>query len=231
MYICFEKWHGQITKTGLDVLKKLNHSHFLQTGDSEITNRIAAYELAFRMQMAAPELIDLSGETRKTIEAYGADRPEPKNRNYRGYTPRAHSSFARNCLLARRLVERGVRFINLYHASWDHHDAVDKDLIYNCSIVDQPIAALIKDLKQRGLLDSTLIVFAGEFGRTTMKAGGRILVAIITPLHSASGWPEVASRVDRWLGRPMNWAGLQLKTLSISTIFMQPCCICLAWTI
>jgi hypothetical protein len=153
---------------GLDALRRLNAEHLAVTGDPEIANRTASYELAFRMQMAAPELIDLSGETQKTLDDYGVERHEPANEKHRGYTGNAHRAFGRNCLLARRLVERGVRFINLYHASWDHHDALDKDLKYNCGVVDQPIAALLKDLKRRGLLKSTLVVFTGEFGRTPL---------------------------------------------------------------
>ena len=152
----------------LDAIRRLNQQRLSLTGDPEIASRISAYELAFRMQSAAPELMDLSGETRRTLEAYGVDRPEPSNNRHRGYTGNAHATFGRNCLLARRLVERGVRFISLYHASWDHHDALDKDLKYNTSVVDQPVGALLKDLKQRGLLDSTLVVFSGEFGRTPL---------------------------------------------------------------
>ncbi len=152
----------------LDAIRQINQRRFALTGDPEISSRISAYELAFRMQSAAPELMDLSGETRRTLEAYGVDRPEPANNRHRGYTGNAHATFGRNCLLARRLVERGVRFVSLYHASWDHHDALDKDLEYNTSVVDQPVGALLKDLKQRGLLDSTLVVFSGEFGRTPL---------------------------------------------------------------
>ncbi len=158
----------RMQRQGLEVLKELNHRRFAVSGDPQIAGRIASYELAFRMQNAAPELMDLSGETEKTLRDYGVDRPEPENRRHRGYSAYAHAGFARNCLLARRLVERGVRFVNLYHASWDHHDALDKDLEYNSSVVDQPVAALLTDLKQRGLLDSTLVVFTGEFGRTPL---------------------------------------------------------------
>lgn len=156
----------QDQQDSLAAIRALNRERLVLTGDSEIANRIASYELAFRMQSAAPELLDLSNETRATLDAYGVDRPEPENNRHRGYTGNAHAAFGRNCLLARRLVERGVRFVNLYHASWDHHDALDKDLKYNCSVIDQPAAALVKDLKQCGLLDDTLVVCAGEFGRT-----------------------------------------------------------------
>lgn len=152
----------------LDALARLNQERFLLARDPEITNRIASYELAFRMQMAAPELIDLSSESQKSLDAYGVNRTEPHNFNHRGYRSDAHATFARNCLLARRLVERGVRVVSLFHASWDHHDALDKDLRYNCSVIDQPVGALINDLKERGLLDSTLVVCTGEFGRTPL---------------------------------------------------------------
>lgn len=155
-------------RASLEAIRQLNRQRLALTGDSAIAERIAAYELAFRMQAAAPELIDVSGESARTLADYGVDRAEPPNRRHRGYTGNAHAAFGRNCLLARRLVERGVRCVSLYHASWDHHDALDKDLKYNCSVVDQPVAALLRDLKQRGLLDSTLVVFTGEFGRTPL---------------------------------------------------------------
>ena len=114
----------------------------------------------------------LSKESQTTLDSYGLEREEPANNKFRGYTGNAHATMSRNCLLARRMIERGVRFVNLYHASWDHHDGLDKDLKYNCSVIDQPIGALLKDLKQRGLLDETLVVCTGEFGRTpTAQAG------------------------------------------------------------
>jgi hypothetical protein len=129
-----------------------------KTGDREITTRIAAYEMAYRMQTSAPELIDLAKESKQTLELYGA---EP-----------GKASYANNCLLARRLVERGVRFVQLYHTDWDHHgDAnlhLGAPLEKICKEIDQPTAALVQDLKQRGLLDSTLVVWGGEFGRTPM---------------------------------------------------------------
>jgi len=131
---------------------------FQATGDAEIATRIAAYEMAYRMQTSAPELIDLSQETQQTLELYGA---EP-----------GKVSYANNCLLARRLVERGVRFIQLYHTNWDHHggpgEDLAKDLDKVCKDIDRATAALLTDLKQRGLLDSTLVIWGGEFGRTPM---------------------------------------------------------------
>ena len=159
----------QMQLAGLDAIRELNRRQLNELGDHEIASRIASYELAFRMQASAPELIDIADETQSTRDAYGVNRREPKGKHGgRGGSGAPHSAFARNCLLARRLVERGVRFVNLYHASWDHHSKLDPELAFNCSVVDQPVAALLKDLKQRGLLDSTLVVMAGEFGRTPL---------------------------------------------------------------
>ncbi len=142
----------------LDTLKELNSARLADTGDPEIATRISSYEMAYRMQTSAPELIDLTREDKKILEMYGA---EP-----------GKSSFANNCLLARRLVERGVRFVQLYHTDWDHHGSGSENLTTGlnrvCREVDQPCAALIKDLKQRGLLDETLVIWGGEFGRTPM---------------------------------------------------------------
>ncbi len=153
---------------GLDALTDLNRLRHKQVGDPEIASRISAYELAFRMQTAAPELIDLSSESKATKEAYGIERGQPDVKASRGGGPGQFKSFSTNCLLARRLVERGVRFVTLVHASWDHHSNLDVELKQNCLMADQPIAALLKDLKQRGLLDSTLVVWGSEFGRTPL---------------------------------------------------------------
>ncbi|MBS0210163.1 MAG: DUF1501 domain-containing protein [Planctomycetes bacterium] len=137
---------------------KLNSERLRTVGDPEIATRIAAYEMAFRMQSSAPELTNIAGETADTLQQYGAEPGKP--------------SFANNCLLARRLVERGVRFVQLYHTDWDHHGNqgthLGQPLDDRCREVDQPAAALIKDLKQRGLLDHTLVIWGGEFGRTPM---------------------------------------------------------------
>jgi hypothetical protein len=142
----------------VDVLRDLNTARLTVTGDAEIATRIAALEVAYRMQSSAPEVIDLARESRPTLELYGA---EP-----------GRISFANNCLLARRLVERGVRFVQLYHTEWDHHGDRGVDLgaplEQVCREVDRPAAALIKDLKQRGLFDETLVIWGGEFGRTPM---------------------------------------------------------------
>jgi uncharacterized protein (DUF1501 family) len=123
-------------------------------GDPEITTRIASYEMAFRLQTSAPELMDLRGESPETLKMYGCDPAKP--------------SFARACLLARRMIERGVRFVNLYHEGWDAHSDVVGNVRSNAATTDQASAALVLDLKQRGLLDDTLVVWGGEFGRTPM---------------------------------------------------------------
>lgn len=158
----------ELQRKGLDTLMELNQSRFEAFRDPEIASRIAAYELAFRMQAAAPELIDLRDEDPKTLAMYGVDRSDPPIKAARGGGPGQYKAFATNCLLARRLVERGVRFVSLMHASWDHHSNLDNELAYNSGMADQPVAALLTDLKQRGLLDSTMVVFAGEFGRTPL---------------------------------------------------------------
>jgi hypothetical protein len=153
---------------GLTTINDLNRLHQQHARDPEIESRIASYELAFRMQTAAPELIDLSKESKATLEAYGVEREDPKIKTDRGGGPGQFRAFAKNCLLARRLVERGVRFVNVYHASWDHHSNLDAELAFNATMADQPIAALLKDLKDRGLLDSTLVIWGSEFGRTPL---------------------------------------------------------------
>ncbi len=142
----------------VDAVKDLNGLRKKAVGDPEIDTRIAAYEMAYRMQTAAPELMDITKETKETHDLYGSDPAKP--------------SFAANCLLARRLVQRGVRFIQLYHTNWDHHggptENLEKHLPEVTKEVDQPCAALIQDLKRTGLLDSTLVIWGGEFGRTPM---------------------------------------------------------------
>jgi hypothetical protein len=142
----------------IDAVNFLNHKRFESIGDPEITSRIAAFEMAYRMQDEAPEVTDITLEPKSVLEMYGA---EPGKR-----------SFANNCLLARRLVERGVRFVELFHESWDQHGNLVKDLKKNCLDVDRACAALVKDLEQRGLLDETLVIWGGEFGRTPMVQGG-----------------------------------------------------------
>jgi hypothetical protein len=148
---------GDAQRATLDLIRDLNEKRFRETGDLEIASRIASYELAARMQMSAPELVDFSKEPAHIREMYGIDSDNAELKQ-----------FATNCLLARRLVERGVRFILMMDASWDDHTELNKKLPRRCRKIDQPTAALIKDLKQRGLLDETLIVWGGEFGRTPM---------------------------------------------------------------
>ncbi len=142
----------------LDDLGKLNEDHFAEFGDPEIQTRIAQYEMAYRMQASVPELTDISKEPRHILEMYGPEVTRP-------------GSFAYNCLLARRLAERGSRFIQLMHAGWDQHQNLFTQLEVQCRDTDQPSAALVKDLKQRGLLDDTLVIWGGEFGRTVFRQG------------------------------------------------------------
>ncbi len=158
----------ELQRRGLDAIKSLNENRYNEIHDPEIASRIASYELAFRMQSSAPELIDLGGESASTLSDYGVERAQHPQATGRGNVANAHLSFARNCLLSRRMVERGVRFVNVIYEAWDQHSDLNQDLRYNTWVVDQPIAALLKDLKQRGLLDSTLVVWGSEFGRTPL---------------------------------------------------------------
>jgi uncharacterized protein DUF1501 len=142
----------------LDDLAQLNRLKLDELGDAEIATRISQYELAFRMQSSVPELADLAGEDAKTLDTYGPEVQRP-------------GSYAHNCLLARRLAERGVRFVQLFHRGWDQHTSLPKQIAGQCRDTDQPTAALIADLKQRGLLEDTLVVWGGEFGRTVYCQG------------------------------------------------------------
>jgi hypothetical protein len=142
----------------LDGLERLNRLRLEAVGDPEIATRIASFEMAYRMQTSAPELMDIKSESKETLDLYGAEPGKP--------------SFANNCLLARRLLERGVRFVQLFHEAWDQHGNLKKDLTKNCRDCDQASAALVTDLKRRGLLDDTLVIWGGEFGRTPMVQGG-----------------------------------------------------------
>ena len=143
-------------RDSLDLIRSLNQQRLQTVGDPEIETRISAYEMAFRMQTRAPELMDLSKETADTMKLYGAKPGD------------GGAAFANNCLLARRLAERGVRFIQVYHSGWDHHSNVEGGVRGQARQTDQACAALIEDLKQRGMLDDTLVVWGGEFGRTPM---------------------------------------------------------------
>ncbi len=142
----------------LDLVTELNHHEAEKTLDPEVNARISQYEMAYRMQMSVPELTDFAGEDEETLAMYGPDVKKP-------------GTFAANCLLARRLAERGVRFIQLYMRGWDQHNDLPKELRLQCKAVDQPQAALIKDLRRRGMLDETLILWSGEFGRTVYSQG------------------------------------------------------------
>jgi hypothetical protein len=145
---------ARVQRDTLDLIGELNRKRLGTVGDPEIATRIAAYEMAFRLQTSAPELTDLRSESKETLELYGCDPAKP--------------NFARACLLARRMIERGVRFVNIYHEGWDAHSNVEGNVRNNCKETDRACAALVKDLKQRGLLDDTLVVWGGEFGRTPM---------------------------------------------------------------
>ncbi len=144
----------QAQRDTIDIVGELNAQQLGAIGDPQIATRIAAYETAFKMQARAPELVELASESPETLAMYGVEPGKP--------------SFAANCLLARRMIERGVRFVNVYHGNWDHHSDVAGGLKTECEVTDRASAALVKDLKQRGLLDETLVVWGGEFGRTPM---------------------------------------------------------------
>ncbi len=173
-------------RASLDVLRDLNRERLDTTGDAEIASRISSYELAFRMQAAGPDLLDFSKESPSTLDMYGVNAEKTR-------------AFGTNCLLARRMVERGVRFVMLMHASWDQHTYLNRELKKNCDITDGPTAALIRDLKQRGLLDSTLVLWGGEFGRTPM-----------VEMRNSSD-PENAGRDHHPFGYSMFMAGGGIK--------------------
>ena len=146
---------SDMQRADLDLIRELNLEQLARTGDREIAARVASYELAFRMQASAPSLIDVSDEPEPMREMYGLNSDETRD-------------YGVTCLLARRLIERGVRFVLNQHAQWDHHSNLDKGLSQKCRFTDKPVAALVRDLKQRGLLDETLVIWAGEFGRTSL---------------------------------------------------------------
>ena len=148
----------KLQRDSLNSIRRLNSMRLEEIGDPEIETRINSFEMAYRMQQSTPELMDISQEPQHVLDMYGATPGKP--------------SFANNCILARRLVERGVRFIELFHESWDQHGDLISGLLKNCRDTDQASAALVRDLKQRGLLDSTLVLWGGEFGRTPMVQGG-----------------------------------------------------------
>ncbi|PQO45985.1 DUF1501 domain-containing protein [Blastopirellula marina] len=149
---------AKVQRDSLDAINELNQMRLHTTGDPEIATRINSFEMAYRMQSSGPELMDLSSEPQHILDMYGVDPDKP--------------SFAKNCLLARRLVERGTRYVQLFHEAWDQHGNLKKDIQANCQATDQACAALVQDLKQRGMLEDTLIIWGGEFGRTPMVQGG-----------------------------------------------------------
>ncbi len=149
---------AEVQRDSLDVLRRLNQKRLDVVGDPEIATRINSFELAYRMQTSAPELMNIAQESKEVLDMYGAEPGKP--------------SFANNCLLARRLIERGVRFVQLFHEAWDHHGGLTHGLKEQTKITDQASAALVKDLKRLGLLDETLVIWGGEFGRTPMVQGG-----------------------------------------------------------
>ncbi|MEQ1860295.1 MAG: DUF1501 domain-containing protein [Chthoniobacteraceae bacterium] len=148
---------NELQRDTLDTISAMNRLHLGRTGDPEIATRIGSYEMAFRMQSSAPDLMDMKSEPQHILDLYGAKPGEP--------------SFANSCLLARRMIERGVRFVQIFHEAWDQHGNLTNDLKKNCANTDQAAAALITDLKARGLLDDTLVIWGGEFGRTPMVQG------------------------------------------------------------
>lgn len=148
----------ELQRDSMDTIGKLNRRRLEKTGDPEIATRISSYEMAFKMQSSAPDLMDISKEPKHILDMYGAEPGKP--------------SFANCVLLARRMAERGVRFTQIFHEAWDQHGSLVKDITQNCKDTDQACAALVKDLKQRGMLDDTLVIWGGEFGRTPMVQGG-----------------------------------------------------------
>ncbi len=149
---------AELRRSQLDAIAKLNELKLNEFGDPEIATRIAQYEMAYRMQTSVPELTDFSQESAATLEAYGPDVKQA-------------GTYAYNCLMARRLIERGVQFVQLMHAGWDQHGSLTTELYNQCRDTDQASAALVQDLKQRGLLDDTLVIWGGEFGRTPFLQG------------------------------------------------------------
>jgi hypothetical protein len=149
---------NEAQKDAIDAIAALDNARYHTVRDAEILTRVSQYEMAFKMQASVPELVDMSKEPQRVLEAYGANPGD--------------GSYASNCLLARRLAERGVRFIQLYHRDWDHHSAVKSGMAYKAEEVDKPTAALINDLRERGMLNDTLVIFGGEFGRTPMSQTG-----------------------------------------------------------
>ena len=208
---------AQIQRDSLDALKALNKKRLDAVGDPEIATRINSFEMAYRMQSSGPELMDIGKESQETLEMYGAEPGKP--------------SFANNCLLARRLVERGVRFVQLFHEAWDQHGGLTNGLKDQCA-QDRPGRAprWSKDLKQRGLLDDTLVIWGGEFGRTPMVQGGND-----GRDHHPNAFTDVAGRRRHQAGHDARRdrttsASTRSRTRSTSTTCTRRSCTCSAST-
>ena len=204
----------QNRRSMLDAIGKLNTIKLQTQGDPEIETRISQYEMAYRMQTSVPELVDLSKEPDSVFEMYGPESRKP-------------GSYARNCLLARRLAERGVRFIQLYHRGWDQHNDLPRDLALQCRGTDQPTAALVRDLKQRGLLDDTLVVWAGNSDAPfTARAASptSTTAAITTRATSRCGSPAAASSPAWCWAKPTTSATTSRPIPCTSTICRRRSC-------
>lgn len=203
----------------LDGLAKLNARQYRHFADPEINTRIAQYEMTFRMQTSVPELVDFSGESAATLALYGPDVKKP-------------GSFAYNCLLARRMAERDVRFIQLYHRGWDQHNNLPRRIREQCGDTDQPSAALVQDLKQRGLLDDTLVIWGGELAApSTARARSRRTTTAATTMDvaSPSGWPAAGSSPASATERRTTIATTSPRIRSIFTTSTPPSCTASAW--
>ncbi len=211
----------QLRRKTLDALSELNHLQAQEMGHPETQTRISQYELAFRMQASVPEVMDISKEPQAMLDAYGA-KP-------------GTSSLANNCLLARRLIESGVRFVQLFDWGWDFHgtgagEGLTTGLTNKCSTMDQPIAALINDLRQRGLLEDTLIVWGGEFGRTPFREGRTAKSDILGrdhyPIALRCGWQAAVRKVDSNTVKLMNLVSVSLKIRCMFMTCKPRSCIC-----
>ena len=194
----------QTQRASLDTLQRLNSQHLESVGDPEIAARIQSYEMAYRLQASAPELMNLASEPKEVLDLYGIKDP-------------SEATFARNCLLARRLIERGVRFVQLFHEAWDQHSNLTADVKKNAGDTDQASAALVRDLKQRGLLDDTLVIWGGNSvaRRWSREA---MTVAIITTVASACGSRAGASNRASSMARRTSLVSMSSRTRSTYTI-------------
>ncbi len=224
LYVSNPRGMGRsMRRLSLDALRDLNELQANELGNPETRTRIAQYELAFRMQTAVPEVMDISRETRQVLDMYGAQ-------------PGA-ASFANNCLLARRLVEQGVRFVQLHDWGWDFHgtgpgEAITEGLRTKCRPMDRAVSALLRDLKNRGLLEETLVVWGGEFGRSPFREGRTAasanLGATIIRFPSRSSWPAAASGMASLMAPPTSLASTSATIPFMSTTCKPPSCTCSA---